>query len=85
MMELKIQKYLSYLIDCFPYPISWSYAHGILKRHFRDMDFTWVFLKFVISLIISCRAGLVEVYSFRLLLSGKVFIWPSILIESLAG
>ena len=34
---------------------------------------------------ISCRAGLVEVYSFRLLLSGKFFIWPSILIESLAG
>ena len=29
---------------------------------------------------ISCRAGLVEVYSFRLLLSGKLLIWPSILI-----
>ena len=26
-----------------------------------------------------------EVYSFRLLLSGKLLIWPSILIESLAG
>ena len=34
---------------------------------------------------ISCRAGLVEVYSFRLLLSGKLLIWPSILIESCAG
>ena len=34
---------------------------------------------------ISCRAGLVEVYSFRLLLSGKLLIWPSILFESLAG
>ena len=34
---------------------------------------------------ISCIAGLVEVYSFRLLLSGKLLIWPSILIESLAG
>ena len=26
-----------------------------------------------------------EVYSFRLVLSGKLLIWPSILIESLAG
>ena len=26
-----------------------------------------------------------ELYSFRLLLSGKLFIWPSILMESLAG
>ena len=26
-----------------------------------------------------------EVYSFRLLLSGKLLIWPSILIESLVG
>ena len=35
---------------------------------------------------ISCRAGLVEVYSFRLHLSGKLLlIWPSILIESLVG
>ena len=34
---------------------------------------------------ISCRAGLVEVYSFRLLLSGKLLVWPSILIESHAG
>ena len=34
---------------------------------------------------ISCRAGLVEVYSFRLLLSGKLFIWPSILIDSRVG
>ena len=34
---------------------------------------------------ISCRAGLVEVFSFRLLLSGKLLIWPSILIERLAG
>ena len=34
---------------------------------------------------ISCRAGLVEVYSFILLLSGKLLIGPSILIESLAG
>ena len=33
----------------------------------------------------SCRAGLVEVYSFRILLSGKLFIWPSIFIEILAG
>ena len=34
---------------------------------------------------ISCRAGLVELYSFRFLLSGKLFIWPFILIESLPG
>ena len=39
----------------------------------------------IIPFSISCRAGLVELYSFRLLLSGKLFIWPSILIESLAG
>ena len=34
---------------------------------------------------ISCRAGLEEVYSLRLLLSRKLLIWPSILIESLDG
>ena len=34
---------------------------------------------------ISCRAGLVEEYSFRLLLSGKLLICPSVLIESRAG
>ena len=34
---------------------------------------------------ISCRAALVVVYSFRLLLSVKLLIWPCILIESLAG
>ena len=33
----------------------------------------------------SCRAGLEEVYSLRFLLSGKLLIWPSILIERLAG
>ena len=33
---------------------------------------------------ISCRAGLEEVYSLRLLLSGEILIWPSILMESLA-
>ena len=32
-----------------------------------------------------CRADLEEVYSFSLLLSGKLLILPSILIESLAG
>ena len=34
---------------------------------------------------ISCSAGLVEVYSLSLLLSGELLILPSILIESLAG
>ena len=33
----------------------------------------------------SCQAGLVEVYCVSLLLSGKLLIWPSILIESLGG
>ena len=33
----------------------------------------------------SCNAGLVEMYSFSLLLSGKLLILPSILNESLAG
>ena len=34
---------------------------------------------------ISSRAGLVEVYSFSLLLSGKLLIWPSLLIEAVLG
>ena len=34
---------------------------------------------------ISCSAGLEEVYSLRLLLSGKLLFWPSILIESFCG
>ena len=34
---------------------------------------------------IYCRAGLVEVYSCRLLLSGKLLTWLSVLLESLGG
>ena len=50
-----------------------------------SLSLSFTSFPYISPFIISCRAGLLEVYSFRLLLSGKLLIWPSILTESLAG
>ena len=60
--------------------------------HFPPPPFVPVFLSHSFPLSsydspfnISCSAGLVDVYSFSLFLSGNVLILPFILIESLVG
>ena len=65
------------ITDRYLFIASFSYLCSSLSLSFPSFPYTSPFS-------ISCRAFLVEIYSFRLLLSGKFLIWHSVHIESCA-